>query len=197
MNLLRIAMLSSLVLFFVAGAFADPIPIGVDPVILTGGTPDPPVPASIITPNFTIVSPTGTSPATSGCDLYQFGVLTSVSPACFFQNNINPRGTGETITQLTFDISGVSPATVSCGFLTDTTGSPFSDCSVAPLGSGGTQVLFSNGSIPFGNDFSLGFEGFASGASFAATATTPEPGTVVLLLSGVGALWFHRRLRFQ
>ena len=194
MNLLRIAMLSLLVVFFVAGAHADQIPIVIDPVIKTGGVPDPAVPASIITTSFTIESPTGTSPGVdSAFLLFQFGTLTSTSPACFFENNINPSGAGEAITQLSFDISGVSPGTVSCGFLT---GSPFAGCGVSPLAGGGTEVQFTQGSIPYHSDFTLEFQGFPKNTSFTATASpTPEPASIVLLLSGAGALFVRRKLR--
>ena len=199
MKLLRMALLSSLVVFLAGAAHADPVPIAVDPIIKTGGVPDPAFPAGIITSSFTIESPTGTSPGLpptgSACLLFQYGVLTSTSPACFFENDINTNGIGEALTQLKFDISGVSPTTVSCGFLS---GSPFADCSVAPLAGGGTQVWFSHGSIPFHGDFTLDFQGFAKNTSFGgAVSPAPEPATMALLLGGFGAVWVGRKLRFR
>jgi hypothetical protein len=195
MKLLWIAVLSLLVVFGASAAHANTIPI--DPIIRTGGDP-PAAPAGIITPDFTIVSPTGTSPgagpAGSPCLLYQFGFLTSTSPACLFENDINLGGIGEAITQLSLDISSVSPTSVSCGFLA---GSPFGECAVAPLAGGGTMVLFSQGSIPFHSDFTLEFEGFPNSSSFSTTASIPEPGTLALLLGGIGALGVGRKLRFR
>jgi hypothetical protein len=198
MKPLRALTLSLFVVFCAGTAHADTILVPIDPGIKTGGVPDPLTPAGIITPNFVITSPTGISPITlpggSACQLFQFGVLTSVSPHCYFQNDINPYGTGESITQLTFDIGGVSEPTVSCGFLS---GSPFLDCSIAPLAGGGAQVVFTDGSIPFGGGFTLAFTGFPKNASFnTAAAITAEPGTMALLLSGFGALWVGRKLRF-
>lgn len=191
MKLLWIAVLSLLVVFCASAAHANTIPI--DPIIRTGGDP-PAAPAGIITPDFTIESPTGTSPAGSPCLLFQFGFLTSTSPACLFENDINLGGIGEAITQLSLDISGVNPTSVSCGFLA---GSPFDECAVAPLAGGGTRVLFSQGSIPFHSDFTLEFEGFPKSSSFSTTASIPEPGTLALLLGGIGALGVGRKLRIR
>ena len=198
MKLVRALTLSLFVVFCAAVAYADSIPLASDPGIKTGGVPDPLAPAGIITPIFVIESPTGTSPNTlpggSACELYQFGVLTSTSPDCYFQNDINRQGTGESIKNLTFDIGGVSSTTVTCGFLS---GSPFGDCSVTPLAGGGTQVVFSDGTIPFGGGFTLDFTGFPMHTSFDTTAAViPEPATLALLLCGLGALWVRRKVRF-
>lgn len=202
MKAFRIALLVALAAAVASFAFADQIPSG-DPVVKTGGglpaaapsfaTTSTMAPAAIITTSFDIVSPTGTSPGTSPCDLMQ-GTITTVSPDCFFQNQITVNGAGEAITMLTFDAVGVDPSTVNCGFLT---GSPFSACGVDPLGTNGTQVTFSDGTIPFGSDFTLDFEGFPANFDFGttATATTPDPGTLTLVLAGGLALLVRRRLR--
>ncbi len=153
--------------------------------------------AGIITPDFTISSATGTSPGTSPCVLIQFGVVTSVSPDCFFENDINPSGVGLTITQLVFDVAGIDPTTVTCDTKIMGIAGPFADCGVEPLpGGGGTQATFFDGSIPFHSDFRLDFEGFPPATSFGGVAgVVPEPGTLVLFLGGIGALLARRRLR--
>jgi hypothetical protein len=171
---------------------------GSDPRVAIGGDP-PGAPAGIITTSFRILTPSGTSPATSPCVLTQGG-LNTTSPGCLFENDISISGVGETIYSLTFDAVGVAPATATCGFLT---GSPFTDCGVDPLPSGnGTQFSFDTGSIPFHNDFTLGFTGFPSNFDFAVQAgltstTVPEPGTLGLLLIGMSlaGLCLRRKLR--
>jgi hypothetical protein len=188
----RILALAVFVALSTAQAHADSIPTG-DPIIKTGGVGDPPSPAGITTPNFLIQSPSGTSPGTSACLLFQFGVLTNTSPNCLFENDIAPGGVGLTITSLTFDAPSVpfGPQDL-CNFLL---GSPFSQCGVDPLPGGGTQFSFFNGSIPFHTDFTLDFEGFPASTSFSTTAGIPEPGTLALFLGGIGALLARRRLR--
>jgi hypothetical protein len=181
---------------------ADQLPPN-DPQIKTGGPlaaasslsalVSPSAPAGIITPTFTVESPSGTSPVTlpggSPCILIQ-GPFMTTSPNCYFQNDMTTNGVGDTITSLTFDAFGVNPSSVECGFLT---GSPFSSCTVEAI-SGGTAVDFTGGSIVYGQDFTLAFVGFPKDFSFGSSATvTPEPGTLVLLLAGVGALVMRRR----
>jgi hypothetical protein len=71
--------------------------------------------------------------------------------------------------------------------------------------------FFGGPGIPFGDDFSLGFRGFNANAGFhvnaissasnqavmsaLAATSTPEPGTLVLLVGGIGALLVRRRSR--
>jgi len=194
MKLLRALTFSLFVVFCATLTYANSIPLVSDPRIKTGGTPDPATPAGILTPIFVIESPTGTSPGTSACELFQFGVLTSSSPACFFENDINRLGTGEAISSLTFDVGGVISSSVGCGFLS---GSPFADCSVTSLGTTGTKVVFSDGTIPWHGDFTLDFEGFPAHSSFdASAAVVPEPAALALVLCGLGAFWVGRKVRF-
>jgi hypothetical protein len=186
-----------LAVFSAATAKADQLS-GSDPRVALGGDP-PSAPAGIITTSFSIVSPSGTSPATSPCVLMQGGISTS-SPNCLFENDISVSGVGETIYSLTLDAVGVAPSTATCGFLT---ASPLKDCGVDPLPSGnGTQFSFDVGSIPFHNDFTLSFTGFPSNFDFAVQAgttstTVPEPGTLALLLTGMGlaTLRIRRQIR--
>jgi hypothetical protein len=146
-------------------------------------------PAGIITATFTIESPSGTSPGTSPCLLIQ-GTTMTTSPKCYFENDITTDGVANTITSLTFDALGINPSTASCGFLA---GSPFTVCGVDAI-PGGTAFDFSGGSIAFHQDFSLSFEGFPANFDFSTTATiTPEPGTLFLLLPGLGSLVLFRR----
>jgi hypothetical protein len=157
----------------------------VNALVLTASAP-----AGIITPTFSIVSPLGTSPApNSPCELFQGGVET-VSPKCYFENDITTNGASDTITGLTFDALGINPSTASCGFLA---GSPFTVCGVESI-PGGTAFDFSGGSIAFHQDFTLSFEGFPPNFDFSTTATiTPEPSTLFLLFAGLGSLVLFRR----
>ena len=196
MKLLRIVMVSIAVVVCAATALAREFPLGTDPRIELGGSPDPAYPTAIVTTSFTIVSPSGSSPSSSPCVLDE-GTFSFTSPACFFENDVNPSGVGETITQLSFDIGGVSSSTVTCGFLTGTTGIPFKDCSVSAF-EGGTLVQFTDGSIPFHGDFTLDLLGFPKDQTFGGTATviaTPELGTMALMLSGFGIFLLHCKLR--
>jgi hypothetical protein len=181
-----------LIVFSATLANADQF-VGNDPRIIIGGDP-PSAPAGIITLDFVILTPSGTSPGTSACILNQ-GSLSTTSPSCLFENDISINGVGETIYSLTFNAVGIDANTVNCGFLA---GSPFSGCGVDPLPNGqGAQVTFTGGMIPFHNDFTLGFETFPENFELqaeAGLAPVPEPGTVALLLSGMGivALWIRR-----
>jgi hypothetical protein len=194
---LRFILLALLITAAVPVANADQIPTN-DPRVKTGGGPplsiDDLVPAAIITLDFTVESPSGTSPGTSPCILMQGGINT-VSPQCLFQNEVSLNGTGLTITALTFDALGINPDSVTCGFLS---GSPFSQCGVDPLsGNAGAEISFFDGAIPFGSDFTLDFEGFPQDFSFGTTAgATPDPGTFSLvMLGGLAALIARRKLR--
>jgi len=180
-----------------AVASADSLPAN-DPAIKTGGplaasaavfAPSIPAPAGIITPEFTIESPSGTSPDTSPCILVQGGVSTP-SPLCYFENDITTNGVGDTISALIFDALGVDPTTANCGFLS---GSPFTSCGIDSI-PGGTEFSFNGGSIPFHDDFTLDFVGFPPNFGFPTSATTtPEPGTMALLLAGLGSLAIRRK----
>lgn len=201
MKSFRILLLAAFVVLCTAQAQADSIPTG-DPIIRTGGGgsagavmlfADPAAPAGIITPDFTIESPSGSSPATSPCILIQ-GTLMTSSPECLFENDITRKGAGLAIAQLLFDVGGLTPGTaVGCDFLT---GSPFTKCIPGTANaSGEAHVAFFDGLIPFHTDFTLDFEGFPANTSFVTTAgIVPEPGTLALFLGGIGALLVRRRL---
>jgi len=195
MTRLRILLLAMAIALVVPLAHADQIPIG-DPVVKTGGSPPAApgsAPAAIITFDFNILSPSGTSPGTSPCELIQ-GPFTTVSPQCFFQNEISVNGDGQTLNMLTFDAFGVDPNTVNCGFLT---ASPFTECGVDPLGNNaGAEITFFGGLIPFGGQFTLDFVGFPQNFTFETTATaTPDPSTFgLVLLGGLAALIARRKM---
>jgi hypothetical protein len=190
----RVMLLALFVAFCSVVGKANQLPPG-DPVIRTGGI-DPPGSASIITSSFTIESPSGTSPGTSPCKLFQFGVLTSTSPTCLFENDINPNGVGLTIASLTFDAPLIPFGLQDKCDVTSLPNSPFANCRVDALTGGGTQFTFFDGSIPFKTDFFLDFEGFPANTSFEATATVPEPGTLELvLIAGLAAAFARIRVR--
>jgi len=191
-----VMVLVMLTLGLTAIANADSVPPN-DPQIKTGGplgasgvtALSAAAPAGIITASFDIQSPSGTSPGTSPCMLLQ-GPFTTVSPQCYFENDVTSDGAGDTITELTFDAFGVSPSSVTCGMLS---GSPFTSCGVDAI-PGGTEVDFTGGSIAFHQDFTLEFDGFPPGFTTVDTAAiTPEPGTMALLLAGLGSLALRRR----
>ena len=203
MKSVRIALLSMVVVLWAKAAHASTIPP--DPHIKTGGASgsgdvvragDPG--AGIITPDFSILTPSGASPATSACVLIQGTVMTR-SPMCEFENDITMSGAAFDITQLVFDVGGLKPGTlVTCGFLT---GSPFKDCTNGTANADGVaQVTFTDGSIPFHTDFTLQLgsptDPFPPNTKSGVTASlSPEPGTLALFLGGVGALLIGRRLR--
>jgi len=193
MKSLRIAALSLLVVLCAPLAQASTIPP--DPVIRQGG--GDPSASPIFTADFSILSPSGTSPATSPCILTE-GSFKFTSPTCFFEDDINPSGTGLAITKLVFDISGISPKSISCALLNKL---DFTSCSVGPFDDGGTMVTFSGGpGIAFHGDFTLNFVAFPENTSFGGVATAsasavPEPNTLALFLAGIGALLIGRRLR--
>jgi hypothetical protein len=197
-----------LVIFSTAVAKADQTS-GSDPRILIGGDPAS-APAGIITPSFNLSTATGASPVgfegepnTSPCVLTQGGISTT-SPDCLFENDITINGVGETISSLTFTFNNASVPTSSVTCDTTTLpGSPFSACGVDALPNGqGTAVSFDTGSIPFQDDFTLAMDGFPSDSQFSvqaglASTVAPEPGTLALLLSGLGlgGLWVRRQAR--
>jgi len=209
MKSLRIAALSLLVVLWAVPAHASTIPP--DPHYKTGGCTscsglpgatapfgDQSVPAGIITPDFSILSPSGASPATSACVLIQ-GTIMTPSKFCLFENDITVNSAPVAITKLLFDVGGLIPGTVvSCGFLT---GSPFAMCTPGTAGDGGqAQVTFFDGSIPFHGDFTLEVgspeDPFPPNTKSGVKASlSPEPGTLALFLGGIGALLIGRWLR--
>jgi len=179
----KIALLAFAIALSAGLALADPIP---DPTIKLGaggGTGD------IILPNFIITSPTGTSPAGSPCILTQLDFGSEDEYDCVFENHIFPKAP---IVALTFDIFGVAAEEVNCELI-DIESSPFKQCSVSGIGVDFTRVIFFDGIIPHDEQFSLVVEGFPAGQNFNGTASLPEPGTLALLLVGLGALLARRR----
>ena len=184
MKLSKIVLLAVAVVLSAGLVLADSIP---DPFIKLGsggGSGD------IIVPNFIITSPTGTSPGEppggSPCILTQLG-FSEPEPDCVFENHIFPKAP---IFELVFDIFNVNAAGVECGFLPGTT--PFRECSVSG-GENFTRVIFFDGIIPHGAEFSLVVGGFPANTDFYGTVAVPEPGTISLFLVGLGALLARRR----
>jgi|SRR5579859_3984700 len=180
MKNLRVLLLIVGVLVLTAPAWSDQVP-GNDPRIIIGsGSGSLPV-------GFTFLfgSPTGSSPATSPC------VVNGIPEAdCVFQNSTNT-----TFTSLTFDVDTTLPpgSVLDCGIAI---GGPFSTCSIG-ADSDGFLATFTGGPgvIPAG-DFSVTVDGWNPDTDFGVGANgmnppdpgTPEPGTIILLLTGTGAL---------
>jgi PEP-CTERM motif len=170
---------------------------GDDPQVKTGGSGLLPLgdapPVTIDSTSFSIFSSTGSSPGSSPCVRNERGGSKS-SPNCLFENAITgntSNAPGATIIMFTFEVALNGNGKVKCGFLE---GSPFSMCDVQQS-KGDATVTFFGGSIPFGTDFTLDFEGFGAKSTFVAQATVPEPGTLGFLAVGIGALLIGRRRR--
>ena len=206
MKSLRIAALSFIVVLGAIPAHADSIPP--DPHYKTGGAgggggavfqfASQSAPAAIITPDFSISSATGASPATSPCVLIQ-GTIKTSAPLCEFKDEITLNGVAQAITKLLFVVGGLKPDTlVSCGFLA---GSPFAMCTSGTANSAGVaQVTFLDGSVQYNGVFSLEYgspsDPFPHNTTTGVTASvSPEPGTLALFLGGIGALLIGRKLR--
>ena len=206
MKTLGVAALSLVLALWAVPAHADSIPP--DPHFKTGGAgggtgavfrfAGQPAFATIIIPDFSILSPSGASPATSPCFLIQSTIKTQ-SNLCEFKNDITVGGVAVAISKLVFDVGGLIPGTlVNCGFLA---GSPFANCTPGTANADGfAQVTFSNGSVPFDAVFSLEYgsptDPFPPNSKSGVTASvSPEPGTLALFLGGIGALLIGRKLR--
>jgi hypothetical protein len=180
MRSLRLSLLTVGILFLSAPAWSDQVPVNDPRIIIGSGSGSLPV-------GFTFLfgSASGSSPATSPC------VVNGISePDCVFQNSTN-----STFTSLSFDIDEVLPpgSMLNCGI---PVGGPFSTCSIG-ADSDGFFATFTGGPgvIPAG-DFSITVDGWNPGSDFGVGANgmsppdpgTPEPGTITLLLTGIGAL---------
>lgn len=116
----------------------------------------------------------------------------------FFTN-----ASGKNWTSLTLIEKGVPAANISCAQ------SLFLSCSVKTLENGSVEILLAgvrgsnprNG-IPAGSSFAIGFacvtgNCWPGGLSFSAHAgAVPEPGTIALMVTGIGAI-FSRRKRWK
>jgi hypothetical protein len=124
---------------------------------------------------------------------FTFGVPNSGFGTLFFTNV-----SGVNWFSLKLTESGVAANAITC--IT----TAFANCSVSTVG-GITTILVSgvNGNfsgIGNGQNFSILFQCndgncWPGGLDFTATANTPEPGTMPLLATGIGALWTRRKLK--
>ena len=122
---------------------------------------------------------------------FNFGVPNNGFGTLFFTN-----ASGVNWFSLKLTESGVAANAITC--IT----TAFANCSVSTVG-GVTTILVSgiNGNfsgIGNGENFSIVFQCndgtcWPGGLDFTAVANTPEPGTMALLATGVGALWTRRR----
>lgn len=122
---------------------------------------------------------------------FTFGVPNSGQGTLFFTNV-----SGVNWFSLKLTESGVPANAITCISLA------FANCSLSTV-NGITTILVSgvNGNfsgIANGQNFSIVFQCndgtcWPGGLDFTATANTPEPGTIALVATGVGALWTRRR----
>jgi PEP-CTERM motif len=195
MRSLRLILLGIGVLVLSAPTWADQIP-GPDPrVVVGGGTGSAPV-------GFTFLfgTPSGCSPIAnpfcaqdnqvgSPCTMNNSSV-----PGCVFQN-----GTETRFTSLTIDVDTTFPAGASleCGGVNKE--GPFSHCSFGFDADGAIFTFTGGPGVPRGGDFSISVDGWKPdtdfGVSASGTSAVPEPGTVTLLLAGIGALALAVRAR--
>ena len=203
MRSLKLVLLSAGILLLTAPAWADQLP-GTDPrVIIGSGMGSQPE-------GFTFLfgSPSGCSPATNpNCPPPQLPSPCTVGtlsvPDCVFQNS-----TTTTFTGLTFDVDAAPPvgSTVGCGIAI---GGPFLACTIGPDSDGFVATFTEcsaggqcgSGVLP-GGDFSIEVEGWnpdtdfgvgANGMTPPDSGATPEPGTVMLVLTGISALMLPLR----
>ena len=180
--------------FAVPVAKADGLPPG-DPQIKAAGDDVIGAPSPIFTTNFSITSPTGTSPVSNGseenpgsdCFLSEGG-FSFDTPTCQFVNVVVSDGVGMDIDALFFSLPSIAPSSVSCFTSIEGDTSDFGNCVVTSDGGGGSNVVFNDGLIPYGTVFTLAFGGFPAGFTSAVYANVPEPTTLPLLLIGFVAL---------
>jgi len=161
-------------------AWADQIP-GTDPRIIIGtGSGTLPVAFS-----FLFGSPSGSSPATSPC------VVNGIPESdCVFSN-----ATDSTFTTLSLDVDTTLPpgSTLECGVAI---GGPFTGCNFGPDADGFIFNFTGGSGVAPGGDFSITVDGWNPDTDFGVGANgmippdpgTPEPGTIVLFLTGASAL---------
>ncbi len=185
MQMRRLLQFAACVLVLAGLSFADSMG---DPKIVIGGNGGQPFLNTVtVGNNFSFLSPSGTSPGTSPCIVE--GEIQDND--CSFIN-----GTSSTWSSLVFKITPVQ------GNLSCDGGTFFLQCSVNDqLGIITFDMCNSDGcgtGIGPGAFFTTSVEGFLQDSNFDVTATslTPEPATVVLMLTGAGA-FFRRRRRQQ
>ena len=178
----RFIFLLALLLLFGVGAWADTVPI--DPQIIIVGRGDP-------TPIFGLTFPVPFgSCAGTGLE----------SEFCFEGINFS----GVDWTNLALMITPPDPSTAIGALSCSSDLFALNNCSGMVGGPGETLfVLFLQGTGPgiptepidFDPPFAIGFSLFPTGTTVSAAANVPEPGTMALFLTGVGALVARRRLR--
>lgn len=187
MKSLRLILVALGILLLSAPAWADSAPVGDPRVIIGGGMGSLPV-------GFTFLfgSPSGSSPATSPCTVGNVSV-----PDCVFQNS-----TSTTFTSLTLDADVSLPqgAELECGI---TIGGPFTACSINTDADGVFATFTGGPGVLASGDFSVTVDGWNPDTDFGVGANgmtppdpgTPEPGTIMLTLTGLGALALALRRR--
>jgi hypothetical protein len=93
------------------------------------------------------------------------------------------------------------PAIFACGASSEFDFLPFSNCSFVQIGDAGSATIVSylgGPGLPAGSHFAIDLTGYQPNTFVTVTAvpaSIPEPGTILLLVTGVGTLLARRRLR--
>ena len=155
--------------------------------------------ATSLDPRIIIRDPVGCI-SNTGCVVLKPGVLTFnfVVPSGGLGTLHFLNSTGVNFTSLILTETGVAAANIDCQ-------ADVFSCSVVPFGQNGAKLVLTAGpgfpGIPKGNSFEILFQCVNSncwpaGLTFSAAANAvPEPGTMALLLTGVGALFTRRKFR--
>lgn len=143
---------------------------------------------SVPDPRIVIKDPVCGSGCTSVGTHFTFTSPASGSGTLMFTNS-----TTSSWHNLEFIESGVPASSISC--LAPHT---FTSCSVTTIGNRTTILVSGIGAgfsgIPAGHNFSISFGNWpAGGVKFNAIANVPEPGTLALLVTGLGALVTRRK----
>lgn len=187
MKLHRLMLFGAVFFLFSAGAKADLLEdprVVVRPASTPGGGGPPQ--SQIGDLEFVFTSPSGTSPGDSDC------IIDGVpNPVCDFLNV-----SGQDWRTLEFSMSPGAQFLNTCLFFDV----GFTRCEITQIGDATTPSIFtfSGGEgIPNGTAFSVALEGWEPNTTFHVRANVPEPATITLLLTGLGALgaWSRSRSR--
>jgi hypothetical protein len=152
--------------------------------------------ASKLGPQIIINDPIGCV-SSVGCVNLTSNTFSFQVPSAGFGNLHFLNVSGATFTSLILTETGVAAANIDCQ-------ADVFSCSVVAFGSNGAKLVLTSGpglpGIPNGNSFEIllscvNRNCWPAGLQFSAVANAPEPGTMALLLTGIGALVSRRKWR--